>query len=229
MAGGAASPGGGGRGTTAGQGAGRPCPAATRPRPADGARPAGDAGTARRCLSGRRRLGSARRGARGRRRAHGGQAVTRRRGRLSGGRGAVGVKRQGRCLMPLTNGRPSGPARPRPRCPAVGRAARATSRRSPVGPGGHRDRSGVRPRRSPRAGWAAQDVEGGTGPRTPPRPGWPTRRRAAPCRPRSAPRPTSTVSSVTVRRIQLTGDAHRTISSTPVAATPAGSACHNAR
>ena len=37
-----------------------------------------------------------------------------------------------------------------------------------------------------------------------------------------APRPESTVSSVTVRRIQITGEAHRTISSTPVAAMVVG-------
>ena len=35
------------------------------------------------------------------------------------------------------------------------------------------------------------------------------------------------MSSVTVRRIQMTGDAQRTISSTPVAATAAGSACQS--
>ena len=37
------------------------------------------------------------------------------------------------------------------------------------------------------------------------------------------------MSAPTVRRIQITGEPQRTISSTPVAAIPAGSACHSAR
>ena len=41
--------------------------------------------------------------------------------------------------------------------------------------------------------------------------------------------PPRTVSAPTVRRIQITGEPQRTISSTPVAAMPAGSACHSAR
>ena len=39
----------------------------------------------------------------------------------------------------------------------------------------------------------------------------------------------STVSSATVRRIQITGEAQRTISSMALGASPAGSACHSAR